>query len=188
MPPTPGRGSGPWRKRRPESNGSTREWRPLRKHWKIPTSIRRPTAQRARSRLAPNSMRRDASWMRRSHAGREWQRENEERPKAGRRAGRHVRTVAPALSSVEFSDEADFGLELKAELLPHGALGNRDELTHVLRRCVAKVHHDVRVYPGDLCIAVAEALEPALVHEPARTHTFDLLENRARAGVPLEPR
>src|SRR6185437_1109731 len=138
---------------------------------------------------APNSIRRGGSWMRHSRSGKECQLGNEDQPGECAPGGENMGLpFAHSLLSGEFPDEPDFRFELIAEFLPDGTLRNGDELAHVRCRRVAEVHHDVRVYVGDLRITVAEALESALVHEPARTHTLDLLEDRARARVPFEPR
>src|SRR5215216_5201694 len=64
----------------------------------------------------------------------------------------------------------------------------RDERTNIPRGRVAEVDHDVRVDVGDLSVADAKALEPALVDQTARANALDLLEDRPGARVNLEPR
>jgi zinc protease len=64
----------------------------------------------------------------------------------------------------------------------------RDERANIAGRRVPEVHHDVRVDVGDLRIAHAKSLQPALVDETSGAYAFDLLEDRPGTRVNLEPR
>src|SRR5581483_6012610 len=67
-------------------------------------------------------------------------------------------------------------------------LRDRDELANVARRGAAEVDHDVRVDVRDLRVAVTKPFEPALIDQSAGADAFLLLEDRARARMPIEPR
>src|SRR5579885_1824539 len=77
---------------------------------------------------------------------------------------------------------------MHATLLFDGALGEVDQLANVLRGGAAEVHNDVRVNVRDLRTTVAISFQPTLIHEPTRTDALDLLEDRACAWMPVEPR
>src|SRR3954451_15364621 len=53
---------------------------------------------------------------------------------------------------------------------------------------MTEIHHDVGVNVRDLRIANAMPLEPALVDQPTGPDALELLEDRAGARVPIEPR
>ena len=76
---------------------------------------------------------------------------------------------------------------MNSVFLLHLSLGKADELAHVFRRRAAEIDEDVRVDVGDLRVADAVALETTLVDESPRSDSFDLLEDAARARVPIEP-
>src|SRR5205085_668565 len=57
-----------------------------------------------------------------------------------------------------------------------------------IARCSAsEVDHDVRVNEGNLCVTNATAFHSALIDKTTGAHTFDFLEDRAGARVPLQP-
>jgi len=87
----------------------------------------------------------------------------------------------------ELADEADLGLEALSELIPDFGLGNGDELANILCGGPAKVHHDIGVNVRDLGIAVTKAFQSDLVDKAAGADTLDFLEDRAGAGMVLEP-
>ena len=106
----------------------------------------------------------------------------------GRRRGGSSADSARRSEILEFADEPDLRLEVHAALSLDGVLRDADQLANVLRGGVAQIHHDVRVDVRDLRVADAKSLEPALVDEPAGADAFDLLEDRAGARMPIEPR
>src|SRR5204863_10197476 len=66
-------------------------------------------------------------------------------------------------------------------------LRSRDQLSNIGRGRMAQVDHDVGVHVRDLGVADAKALHSQLIDEPSCPDAIDLLEDRARAGMPLEP-
>src|ERR1700716_1215966 len=88
----------------------------------------------------------------------------------------------------ELADESDLDLQVVAKSLLHLLLGKRDQLANIFRGGLSQIDHDVRVNVGNLCIAVAETLQADLIDQPPGPDALDLLEDRACAGVILEPR
>ncbi len=88
----------------------------------------------------------------------------------------------------ELADKAYLNFQMVTESLLHFVLGNRDQLANVFRRCVSQIDHDVRVNVRDLRVAMAETLQADLVDETPGADALDLLEDRPRARVILEPR
>lgn len=87
----------------------------------------------------------------------------------------------------KLSDEAYLGLKVEVEPFLDSLLSDHDQLTHVLRCRAAEVHHDVGVDVRNLGISVPKSLQPALIHESARSNSFDLLEDGAGTWVKLKP-
>src|SRR5688572_25094088 len=58
---------------------------------------------------------------------------------------------------------------------------------HVGRRGVTEVDQNVRVDERDLRVPDAMAFESALIDKTTGAHSFDLLEDRSGAGMPIEP-
>ena len=87
----------------------------------------------------------------------------------------------------ELADKTDFRLEVLAELPGDTFLDVRDQLSDIRRRGTAKVDNDVGMEPGHLRVSNAMALEPALIDQASSADILDLLEDRSRAGVNVEP-
>src|SRR5687768_1827391 len=101
------------------------------------------------------------------------------KPSHPSRASKHPSSVGPARAAVreavsELTDEPDLRLQPVPEPFLDGPLREGDQLADVLRRGGAEVDHDVRVDVGDLRVADAVALEPALVDQPSRADALDL--------------
>ena len=75
-----------------------------------------------------------------------------------------------------------------AEPIGDALLRMRDQCTHVTRGGVPEIHHDVGVNVRDLRVANAKSLQTTLIDQPSGADAFDLLEDRSRARVDLEPR
>src|ERR1700722_7123403 len=82
-------------------------------------------------------------------------------PRRGRSRLISLRTTGTTASRprcwLKVAYKADFWLEMLSKLFEHRLLGDDDQFTHVARRGVAQVDHDVRVDVRDLGIAVAVA-------------------------------
>lgn len=74
-----------------------------------------------------------------------------------------------------------------AGFLRHFLLRERDQLSYILCSCVSQIDHDVRVDMGDLRIAVAMSFQSDVINKASSSDAFDLLEDRARAWMVLEP-
>src|SRR5215208_3251810 len=83
------------------------------------------------------------------------------------------------LETLEVADKTNFRLEPNAELFLDSILRDDDELSYILRRRTAEIHHDVGVNVRDLRISMAESLEAALVNQTPCSHSLDLLEDRS---------
>src|SRR5205085_1597258 len=76
---------------------------------------------------------------------------------------------------------------MNAVLFLDRLLRGLDQAAHVGGRCTAEVHHDVRVDMRNLRVALPKAFHSALIHETTSANAFDLLEDRSRARVPIQP-
>src|SRR5205085_5791036 len=90
--------------------------------------------------------------------------------------------------SLEFSHKSDFGFEVLVEAFSHGLLSLGNQLANVLRGRTAQVDHDVGMDVGDLGVSHSMSFHSALVHQSSRADALDLLEDRASARMPVEPR
>src|SRR5690606_13054154 len=104
-----------------------------------------------------------------------------------RQRGRACSQYALSAESLELPDKPDLRLQAHRKLVLHGILRMRNQSPHVSRCRMAEVNHDVRVNMRNLCVANPVALQPALVDQTSRAHPFDLLEDRACAGVNIQP-
>jgi len=87
----------------------------------------------------------------------------------------------------ELADKSYLDLQIVAKSLLHLLLGERDQLSNIFRGGVSEIDHDVRVNMRNLGITVTEAFQTDLIDQPPGAYAFNLLEDRARAGVILEP-
>src|SRR6476660_2876900 len=94
---------------------------------------------------------------------------------------------ADCWSALEVSDKSDFRFKSHAEFFLDGILSDGDQLTNIFRSCSAEVYHDVGVNVRDLCVAVPETFQPALIDKTAGAHSFDFLEDRSSAWMKLKP-
>ncbi len=90
-------------------------------------------------------------------------------------------------AGLELADKADLGLEPDAEFFLHSVLRYHYQLSDVFRSSPTQIHHDVGMYVRDLGIAMAKTLEPALIDQSSRAHSFDFLEDRSGAWMKLKP-
>lgn len=67
-------------------------------------------------------------------------------------------------------------------------LSDLDQLTHVSGGRPSQIDHDVGVDMRNLRITVPKSLQADLIDQTARTDSLDFLEDRASAGMVLEPR
>src|ERR1700730_15551037 len=88
----------------------------------------------------------------------------------------------------ELADKSYLDLQVVAKPLLHLLLGERDQLANIFRGGVSEIDHDIRVNMRNLCITVTETLQTDLIDQPSGADAFNLLEDRARAGVIIEPR